>query len=126
MDFDKKIELNITESFVKQYAAVSGDGNPIHLLKAAANQAGFPGQVAHGMLSMAIGAKFISPMLANGWALSHYKMKFSTPLFVNDILKLEAEFVTETEEKITLKVIGENQNQYKVVSGKIEMEKKND
>ncbi|GIO22757.1 MaoC family dehydratase [Oceanobacillus sp. J11TS1] len=120
ISFYEEMEIEITEHLVKQYAAVSGDTNPIHLLKAAANQAGFPIQVAHGMLSMAMGAKIISPLLLNGWMLSNYKMTFSSPLFVYDILRLKTEMVTQTNQRISLKAIGENQHRDRVVCGKIE------
>lgn len=119
--FYEMMEIDITENLVKQYAAVSGDANPVHLQKSAANQAGFPSQVAHGMLTMAIGSKVISPLLQDGWRLSYYKMRFFSPLFAGDILRLNTKFVTNTDQKIVLTVNGENQRQDRVVSGKMEL-----
>lgn len=115
------IKMKITEELITQYAAVSGDTNPIHLLKSAANQAGFPHQVAHGMLSMAIGAKLVSPLIQIGWTLSHYGVKFSSPLFVNDMITIEASSVTQSDKKIAMKVIGKNQEHNKVMHGKLEL-----
>ena len=37
----------------RQYAAVSGDHNPIHLYPITAKALGFPRQIAHGMWTMA-------------------------------------------------------------------------
>ncbi|WP_194165605.1 MaoC family dehydratase [Oceanobacillus sp. CFH 90083] len=122
MDYvNEKIVIEITANLVKQYAAVSGDTNPIHLLKSVANQAGFPNPVAHGMLTMAIGAKVISPLLQDGWRLSYYKMRFSSPLFVNDVLTIETKLLSSASQEVILKIRGENQHWDTVVSGKIDL-----
>lgn len=46
---------------IRQYAAASGDHNPIHLDEAFARSAGLPGVIAHGMLTMA----FVNQMVTD-------------------------------------------------------------
>lgn len=120
--FEKKVEIKITEQLVERYAVISGDVNSIHLIKSAANHAGFTNRVAHGMLSMAISASCISPLLQHGWLLSDYKMTFSSPLFIGDILRIEIGVVRLLDQKMVLKIHGEKDDGNKVMSGKIELE----
>ena len=115
----KVIEFQMTEEKIYQYAAISNDYNPIHLSTSSANQAGFPNRVAHGMLSMAIGTKLISPMLKDSWSVQSYRVKFSSPLYINDTLTVKAHEVTRTAESISIKVSGTNQINDQIISGKI-------
>jgi len=52
----------VSESDVAQFAAITGDFNPVHMDAVAAAASPFRGRIAHGMLS----AGFISAALANG------------------------------------------------------------
>lgn len=113
------IEFQMTEEKIHQYAAISNDYNPIHLSTRSANQAGFPNRVAHGMLSMAIGTKLISPMLRDSWSVQSYRVKFSSPLYINDTLTVKAHELTRTAESFSIKVSGTNQMNDQIISGKI-------
>ena len=50
-----------------KYAGASGDYNPIHLLDEAAEEAGLPGVIAHGMLTVATMGLLFSPHLGHGY-----------------------------------------------------------
>ena len=119
----KAINIQMTKQLIEKYSQVSGDVNPIHLSKKAANDAGFPKEVAHGILSMAISAKVFSPLLERGLVLAMYRVKFSSPLFVGDQLVIDTELV-ESDEEVVLKVFGNNQQDKRILQGKIELVKK--
>jgi hypothetical protein len=51
--FPNSCELQVPESTGRQYAAASGDRNPIHLYPLTARLFGFPRAIAHGMWSKA-------------------------------------------------------------------------
>jgi acyl dehydratase len=60
----------ITRDHLKAYAAASGDHNLIHLDEKFAREAGFPGVIVHGMLSMA----FMADHLIHNFPEASYKL----------------------------------------------------
>lgn len=61
-----EFEVTPTQSFINAYALASGDHNPIHTSPAAARDAGFPGPIAHGMSSLAVGCEIAADRLGSG------------------------------------------------------------
>lgn len=59
------------------YAGVSGDGNPIHWDESIAKLAGLPDVIAHGMLTMGLGAGFVSAWSGDPGAVSRYSVRLS-------------------------------------------------
>lgn len=118
------IKIQMTKQLIEEYSQVSGDVNPIHLSKKAAHDAGYPKEVAHGMLSMAISTSLISPYLEGGWVLAMYRVKFTSPLFVWDHLVIDRELVASDEEAVKLKILGNNQHGERILQGKIELVRK--
>lgn len=116
-----KRTIKITDELIENYAAASNDMNPIHLDKHAAKTAGFSDKVAHGMLSMAIAARFVSPLQQGGWLVTWYKMKFTSPLFVHDTLYLQAETTINDMATKIIQLKGANQHETKIINGKIEL-----
>jgi acyl dehydratase len=70
-----------------KYAGASGDFNPIHLIDAAAEEAGLPGIIAHGMLTVATMALLFSPYLEHGYVKS-FSSRFSGMVFLGDVLRV--------------------------------------
>ena len=64
------------------YAGVSGDANPIHWDEAIAKLAGLPDVIAHGMLTMGLGAGFISSWTGDPGAVTKYSVRLSAPAIV--------------------------------------------
>ena len=79
-----------------KYAGASGDFNPIHLIDAAAEEAGLPGIIAHGMLTVATMALLFLPYLEHGYVKS-FSSRFSGMVFLGDVLRVGGR-VTGTEE----------------------------
>ena len=68
-----------------KYAGASGDFNPIHLLDDAAEEAGLPGIIAHGMLTVATMGLLFSPYLEYGY-IKAFRSRFSGMVFLGDVL----------------------------------------
>ncbi|MFC4128310.1 fused (3R)-hydroxyacyl-ACP dehydratase subunits HadA/HadB [Nocardia rhizosphaerae] len=65
------------------YAGVSGDGNPIHWDATIAALAGLPDVIAHGMLTMGLGAGFVSAWSGDPGAVTRYGVRLSNTVVVD-------------------------------------------
>jgi acyl dehydratase len=77
----------ITRLQLIKYAGASGDFNPIHTIDAAAEEAGLPGIIAHGMLTLATMGLLFSPYLEDGY-VKELKARFSGMVFLGDELSI--------------------------------------
>ena len=64
------------------YAGVAGDANPIHWDESIAKLAGLPDVIAHGMLTMGLGAGFVSAWSGDPGAVTRYAVRLSAPAVV--------------------------------------------
>jgi acyl dehydratase len=82
-----------------KYAGASGDYNPIHLVDEAAEEAGLPGIIAHGMLTVATMGLLFSPYLGHGY-VKNFGSRFSGMVYVGDELRVGGRATgTETTEE---------------------------
>jgi acyl dehydratase len=65
------------------YAGVAGDANPIHWDEDIAKLAGLPDVIAHGMLTMGLGAGFVSAWSGDPGAVTRYTIRLSQPAIVS-------------------------------------------
>ena len=65
------------------YAGVAGDANPIHWNEGIAKLAGLPDVIAHGMLTMGLGAGFASAWSGDPGAVTRYAVRLSQPAIVS-------------------------------------------
>ena len=65
------------------YAGVAGDANPIHWDESIAKLAGLPDVIAHGMLTMGLGAGFVSAWSGDPGAVTRYSVRLSAPAIVS-------------------------------------------
>ena len=79
----------VTRLQLIKYAGASGDYNPIHTVDEAAEEAGLPGVIAHGMLTVATIGLLFSPYLEHGYVKS-FSNRFSGMVFVGDRLTVGA------------------------------------
>ncbi|HZG63186.1 MAG TPA: MaoC/PaaZ C-terminal domain-containing protein [Rubrobacteraceae bacterium] len=77
----------ITRLQLIKYAGASGDFNPIHTIDAAAEEAGLPGIIAYGMLTLATMGLLFSPYLEDGY-VKELKARFSGMVFLGDELTI--------------------------------------
>ena len=74
------------------YAGVSGDANPLHWDEDIAKLAGQPDVIAHGMLTMGLGAGFGSAWLGDPGAVTRYAIRLSQPAIVSATDGADIEF----------------------------------
>ena len=74
------------------YAGVAGDANPIHWDEDIAKLAGLPDVIAHGMLTMGLGAGFASAWSGDPGAVTRYAVRLSQPAIVSATEGADVEF----------------------------------
>jgi acyl dehydratase len=74
------------------YAGVAGDANPIHWDEDIAKLAGLPDVIAHGMLTMGLGAGFGSSWSGDPGAVTRYAVRLSQPAIVSAAEGTDIEF----------------------------------
>ncbi|WP_078314750.1 fused (3R)-hydroxyacyl-ACP dehydratase subunits HadA/HadB [Mycobacterium sp. D16Q16] len=74
------------------YAGVAGDANPIHWDEEIAKLAGLPDVIAHGMLTMGLGAGFFSAWSGDPGAVTRYAVRLSAPAIVSSAEGADIEF----------------------------------
>ena len=74
------------------YAGVSGDANPLHWDEDIAKLAGQPDVIAHGMLTMGLGASFASAWTGDPGAVTRYAVRLSQPVVVSAAEGADIEF----------------------------------
>jgi acyl dehydratase len=73
------VEWRLPGNLGRQYAAVSGDHNPIHLYPLTAKAFGFPRQIAHGMWSK---ARCVAAMANRLPDAARVEVEFKKPIFL--------------------------------------------
>ncbi len=74
----------VTRADLVRYAGASGDFNPIHWNDRVATSVGLPGVIAHGMFTMALGARAVTAWTGDPGALVEYHVRFGRPVVVPD------------------------------------------
>jgi acyl dehydratase len=74
------------------YSGVAGDANPIHWDEDIAKLAGLPDVIAHGMLTMGLGAGFASAWSGDPGAITRYAVRLSAPAIVSATAGCDIEF----------------------------------
>ena len=72
----------VDRALLKQYADASGDQNPIHQNEEFALSVGLPNVIAHGMLTMALGGKYVSDFAGGSANVLEYGARFIKPVIV--------------------------------------------
>ncbi|KAA0024627.1 fused (3R)-hydroxyacyl-ACP dehydratase subunits HadA/HadB [Antrihabitans cavernicola] len=75
------------------YAGVAGDPNPIHWNENIVSLVGLDDVVAHGMLTMGLGAEYLTTWLGDPGALCDYGVRFTRPVYVGNDAPAAVDFV---------------------------------
>ena len=102
------LSVRVTRADLVRYAGASLDFNPIHWNEKVAVEAGLPGVIAHGMLTMALAGRIVTDWVGDPAAVLEYGARFTRPVLVpNDESGALVEFtakVTEKREDGTVKI----------------------
>jgi len=107
------IERVVTDRLIRDFAALSGDHNPIHLDEEFAATTRFGRRIAHGMISGA----FISALLGNEFPNRNIvylsqTMRFVAPVFIDDTITTSGTVTAIRSQKgiIMIETVCTNQN----------------
>ena len=118
---EAKVVENLTRTQIVQYAAGSGDFNPIHHDETFATKvAGYPSVFAHGMLTMALTGKMLTDWLGDG-VLTSFGVRFVKQVFPGDSLTARGTVTRSTEEgdaaRLEIELVTSNQRGEPVATG---------
>jgi acyl dehydratase len=78
------LSVRFTRERLVRYAGASTDFNPIHYSDHFAAQAGLPGVIAQGMLTMGIALRVVSNWVGDPARVTSYFVRFTRPVVVPD------------------------------------------
>ncbi|HEY4020299.1 MAG TPA: MaoC family dehydratase [Pseudonocardiaceae bacterium] len=94
------LSVRVTRADLVRYAGASLDFNPIHWNEKIALEAGLPGVIAHGMLTMALAGRIVTDWVGDPGAVLEYGARFTRPVVVpNDDEGALVEFTAKVTEK---------------------------
>jgi 3-hydroxybutyryl-CoA dehydratase len=107
-----EIATVVTDDVIRQFAAATGDVNPLHLDDAAAAGTRFGGRIAHGMLS----AGFISAVIGTtlpgfGAIYMSQSLRFTRPVRIGDTITARVEVAELFPAKRRLRALTTCRNQ---------------
>jgi len=91
----------VTQAQLDYYASASGDFNRIHLDPAYAREAGHPGTLVHGMLTMGLLGRLLTRWAGPG-SVKKLSARFLGVTYVGDVITCEARVVEERDEGIVV------------------------
>ncbi len=121
--------IMVTESHVAGFAGLTGDFFDLHVDEQFAQELGFKGRIAHGILGLALtdGLKNRAAPRMRALASLGWNWKFSRPIFIDDRIQAEIEIAAKRETKrtdrgiVTLAFKVKNQNGEVVQEGTNEL-----
>ena len=94
------LSVRVTRADLVRYAGASLDFNPIHWNEKVAVEAGLPGVIAHGMLTLALAGRIVTDWVGDPGAVLEYGARFTRPVLVpNDEEGALVEFTAKVTEK---------------------------
>jgi acyl dehydratase len=78
------LTVTFTRETLVRYAGASTDFNPIHYSDHYAAQAGLPGVIAHGLLTMGAALRVVTDWVGDPAAITSYFVRFTKPVVVPD------------------------------------------
>ena len=78
------LTIRFTRERLVRYAGASTDFNPIHYSEHFATQAGLPGVIAHGMLTMGTALRVVTNWVGDPGRVTSYSARFPRPVQVPD------------------------------------------
>lgn len=117
-------QILITEEMLANFFQITGDTNPLHNDKQFAIEKNYPDRVVYGMLT----ASFISTLggvylPGRHCFIQSVESKFIRPVFIGDVLTITG-IVTELHQSVQqaeIKIVMINQNNQKVLRGKLKV-----
>ncbi|WP_342000235.1 MaoC family dehydratase [Microbacterium sp. LWH7-1.2] len=91
-------EFEITREQVTRYADVAVDHNPLHLDDEFARERGFPGAIAHGLLTLGLISSALEASFGSAWTSGgRIEARFSAPVPVGARVRVDAAPIDSSE-----------------------------
>ena len=116
--------VTVTEEMMKSFLELSGDENPLHNDEEFAKSQGYDSKVVYGLLTTSFISKLVGVLLPGKYCLLQgIDLKYAKPVYVGDILIVRGvvDELHESVKRLTVKVEVINQDEKKVIKGKVEI-----
>ena len=116
--------VTVTGEMLDMFCHITGDDNPLHTDESFARKKGYEKRVCYGMMTASFLSTFAGVYLPGENSLIHsVETKFVKPVFCGDKLFIEGivEECNDTFHVITIKVTIKNQDNEKVLRGKMKV-----
>ena len=116
--------VTVTEEMMRSFLELSGDENPLHNDVDFAKEQGYHDKVVYGLLTTSFLSRLVGVLLPGKYCLLQgIDVKYSRPVYVGDILivKGTVEELHPSVQRAVLKVFVQNQDEKKVLKGKVEV-----
>ena len=121
---EEHFSVTVTEEMMKQFLELSGDENPLHNDEDFAISQGYQDKVVYGLLTTSFISKLVGVLLPGRYCLLQgVDVKYSRPVYVGDVLIIKGvvDELHESVQRAVIKVAIQNQDEKKVVKGKVEV-----
>ena len=121
---EEYFSVTVTEEMMKMFLELSGDSNPLHNDENFAINQGYQNKVVYGLLTTSFISRLVGVLLPGKYCLLQgIDVKYSKPVYVGDILivKGAVDELHESVKRAVIKVVIQNQDEKKVVKGKVEV-----
>lgn len=93
--------IDITPNLVQEFSSATGDSNPVHLQREAAEAAGFPGPIAHGMLVGSLFSRiFATEFPGHGTVYLSQNLRFQSPIMVGASAQIQFRVISQFGRKV--------------------------
>lgn len=124
IDMEESFKVVVTEEMMSAFAGITGDYNPLHTDRQFAENKGFNDKVVYGMLT----ASFLSTLAGmylpgERSIIQNVDISFAKPVFIGDELEITGKIaeLNDCVRQMVLKVVIKNQEDKKVVRGKMKI-----
>ena len=121
---EEYFSVTVTEEMMKMFLELSGDSNPLHNDEEFAIDQGYQNKVVYGLLTTSFISRLVGVLLPGKYCLLQgVDVKYSRPVYVGDILIIRGviDELHESVKRAVIKVTIQNQDEKKVVKGKVEV-----
>jgi 3-hydroxybutyryl-CoA dehydratase len=118
----ERLQVEVLPETVDRFAALSGDHSPVHVDRDYAEQRGFPGRIAHGMLLGAYVSALIGTLLPGKHGLlQSCELEFRRPLVPPDRIDIVGEItgISLGTGQVSMKIIIRSEAGVVLAMGKV-------
>ena len=120
----ESFEVVVTQQMMNDFLNISGDNNPLHVDEEFAKKQGYDNKVVYGLLTTSFISKLVGVLLPGKYCLLQgIETKYLRPVYVGDTLTVTGTIdeLHESVKRASVKVTIVNQDNKKVLKGKVEL-----